>query len=149
MKLFELLTEKKQQTRAEKDMKRNAGKQALTDLHAKQQAEKRAAFDAKYNHGKPVKMKIDVDLGGGKSEQREFTIDGLLSIRHKLEGITLIDMSKLAGHKGDKPTYAIKTDNVRFYSGSLPEFLFDLPKRTRQKKEFVGTNDLRRETFAV
>ena len=94
-------------------------------------------------------MKIDVDLGGGKSEQREFTIDGLLSIRHKLEGITLIDMSKLAGHKGDKPTYAIKTDNVRFYSGSLPEFLFDLPKRTRQKKEFVGTNDLRRETFAV
>ncbi|GEM_PF-1296848 len=138
--------------RAEKHIKRAQKRataaQALANLHALQQAEKRAAFDAKYNDGRAVKIELTVSVGR-KLEKREFIIDNFIEVRHKLEGIVLVDMSHLSGHIGEKSTYAIKKDAIQFYTGSIPEYLFDLPKRTRQKPEFVGTNDLRRETFEV
>ena len=155
MKIKELFTTPIQEakgsvTRAEKDAKRaekrGIAASTLANLHAQQQAEKKAAFDAKYNDGRPVKLALDVDVGG-KLEKREFTVDNFIQVRHKLDGIVLQDMSRLSGHKGEKPTYAIRTDSVRFYTGSLPEYLFDLRKGTRQKPQFVGKNDLRRETF--
>lgn len=126
--------------------KRAAAAHALANLHALQQAEKRAAFNAKYNDGRPVKIELTV-CAGRKLEKREFIIDNFIEVRHKLEGIVLVDMSHLSGHTGEKSTYAIKKDAIQFYTGSIPEYLFDLPKRTRQMPEFVGTNDLRRETF--
>lgn len=146
MRFKEFLNEKKQMTRAEKDAKKNAGREALAALDAENKAAAKAKFDAKYNTGEPKKIKLDV-MVGNKMEKREFTVDNMIDIVHKLEGITLIDMSAMAGHVGTKVSYAIKKDGIRFFSGSLPEFLFDLPSGTRQKKEFVGTNDLRRETF--
>lgn len=143
MKISELMAENKtSMMRAEKDERR-----ASRNLQSKEDLERKAALAAKYNSGEPTKVKLTVYLGPQKTEQREFTIDNLLDIRRKIEGMVLIDMSKIQSHKGDTISYSIKKDGRTFYTASLPEYLFDLPSGTKQKTEFIGKNDLRRITY--
>lgn len=138
----------------ELDLKTAAKKSGLADLHAKQQEKKRNEFNSKYNNGMPVKVKVKVYVKKPAYKQedpyefREFTIDNLIDIRHKLDGITLIDMSSVEDDKSKhdgKATWAIKKDGKQL-PGGLPEYLHGLPARTRKKN---GTNpyDLRRETW--
>lgn len=146
MKVSELLLEL--------DLKGAAKKAGLAALHAKQQEKKKNDFNSKYNNGMPVKVKVKVYVKKPAYKQedpheyREFTIDNLIDIRHKLDGITLIDMSGIEDDttKHDsKITWAIKKDG-RQLPGGLPEYLHGLPARTKKKSGF-GPYDLRREAW--
>lgn len=126
----------------------------LADLHAKQQEKKKNDFEAKYNTGMPTKVKVKVYVKKPAYKQedpyeyREFTIDNLIDIRHKLQDVTLIDMSSVEDDKGkhdDKITWAIKKDGKQL-PGGLPEYLHGLPARTRKKPNF-SPYDLRREAW--
>jgi hypothetical protein len=137
-----------------KPSKKEKSKQAFKDLHAAQQQKKKDDFEAKWNTGMPVKVKVKVyeKKPAYKQEDpyeyREFTIDNLLSIRHKLDGITLIDMSSVEDDKSKhdgKITWAIKKDGKEL-PGGLPEYLHGLPARTRKKPGF-DAYDLRREAW--
>jgi hypothetical protein len=155
--LLQLLENKtsKNMTRAEKDAKR-AAKKAETDAVLQNasdrlKAEKQAKMDAMYD-GSPVKIKLKVwtdrNLKTGKqnSEMREFTVDNKLEILRLLSDVELIDMRYLENPKDREETYAIKTGDHKHYTGSIPEYLFDLPKGTRKKKG-SSPRDLRREVY--
>lgn len=146
MKVSELLLEL--------DLKGAAKKSGLAKLHADQQAKKKNEFEAKYNTGMPTKVKVKVYVKKPAYKQedpyeiREFTIDNLIAIRHKLDGITLIDMSSVEDDKtkhDGKATWAIKKDG-KTVAGGLPEYLHGLPARTRKKPGF-DSYDLRREAW--
>lgn len=148
-----LLTEKKQFSRSEKDAKR-AAKQAEVDKFMKDasdrlKAEKQAKIDAYYD-GKPMKIKLkvwmgtDPQTGKARFEMREFTIDNTQHVRSQLSDVELQDMKYLQNPDERESTYAIKTGDSKHYTGSIPEYLFDLPKRTRKTG---SPEDLRRELY--
>jgi hypothetical protein len=155
MKINELFENKasKQLTRAEKDAKRADKKaevekvgKAATDRIATDRAAKMAAL---YD-GKPMKIKLkvwtDTDPRTTKRrfEMREFTIDNTQHVRAQLSDVELQDMRYLENAEKREATYAIKTGDQKHYTGSIPEYLFDLPKRTRKTG---APEDLRREMY--
>jgi hypothetical protein len=157
MKITELFENKasKNLTRAEKDAKR-ATKKSEVDKELKAasdrlKADKQAKLDAYYD-GAPMKIKLkvwtDLDPKTGKrrSEMREFTIDNKQNVRAQLSDVELQDMRYLENADARKETYAIKTGDAKHFTGSIPEYLFDLPKRTRKKKG-ADPRDLRREVY--
>jgi hypothetical protein len=126
----------------------------LAALHATQQQKRKNEFEAKWNTGMPVKVKVKVYVKKPAYKQedpyeyREFTIDNLVDIRRKLDGITLIDMSSIEDDKSKhdgKITWAIKKDG-KTTSASIAEYLHGLPSRTRKKPGF-DAYDLRREAW--
>lgn len=138
----------------ELDLKGAAKKSGLADIHAKQQQAKKDQFDAKYNTGMPVKIKLKVYVkkpswtAQDPYEYKEFTIDNLIDIRHRLADVTLIDLATADDDKSKhdaQATFAIMKTN-KHYTGSLPEYLHGLPARTRKKPGF-GPYDLRREAW--
>jgi len=121
---------------------------------APHKAAKEAEYKAKYDNGEPVEIEIPVELGFShaagemKVEKRKFTIDNTLAIRRKLNGLVLQDLSKIerdATQRTEKASYAIKKSNIH-PTGSIPEFLHDLPKGTK-KKSGKDPQDLTREAY--
>lgn len=146
----------KQVTRAEKDAKRAAKKEendkALNAASDRLKAEKQAKLDKLYD-GKPMKIMLkvwtDIDPKTQKrrSEMREFTIDNLQKVRAQFSDVELVDMRYLENAATRAETYAIKRTD-KHYVGSIPEYVFDLPKRT-QKIKGTSPRDLRREMYVT
>jgi hypothetical protein len=156
MKVHELLQEKKNETRAEKEARRAAAKGAFDEFGKEVQArlaKEKADKLASYYDGKPMKLKLkvwtdsDPRTGKRRFEMREFTIDNTQHVRAQLSDVELQDMRYLENAAEREETYAIKTSNKHF-TGSIPEYLFDLPKRTRKKKG-TSPRDLRREVYNI
>jgi len=146
----------KQVTRAEKDAKR-AEKKAENDkvLNAagdRLKAEKQAKLDKLYD-GKPMKIKLKVWTDFDKAKQKrnsemiEFTIDNVQKVRQMFSDVELVDMRHLENGASRAETYAIKRTDKHFV-GSIPEYIFDMPKRTMKIKG-TSPRDLRREMYKV
>lgn len=146
----------KQMTRADKDAKRAAKKaendKELNAASDRLKAEKQAKLDKLYD-GKPMKINLkvwtDIDPKTQKrrSEMREFTIDNLQKVRAQFSDVELVDMRYLENAATRAETYAIKRTD-KHYVGSIPEYVFDMPKRT-QKIKGTSPRDLRREMYKV
>lgn len=146
----------KQMTRAEKDAKRAAKKEetdkVLQAASDRLKAEKQAKLDKLYD-GKPMTIKLkvwtDIDPKTSKrrSEMREFTIDNVQKVRAQFSDVELVDMRYLENAATRAETYAIKRTD-KHYVGSIPEYIFDMPKRT-QKKKGTSPRDLRREMYVT
>lgn len=146
----------KQMSRAEKDAKRAAKKEetdkVLQAASDRLKAEKQAKLDKLYD-GKPMTIKLkvwtDIDPKTSKrrSEMREFTIDNVQKVRQQFSDVELVDMRYLENAATRAETYAIKRTD-KHYVGSIPEYIFDMPKRT-QKKKGTSPRDLRREMYVT
>ena len=144
----------KQATRAEKDAKRAVKKaendKALAAASDRLKAERQAKMDKLYD-GKPMTIKLkvwtDIDPKTQKrrSEMRDFTIDNLQKVRAQFSDVELVDMRYLENAATRAETYAIKRTDKHFV-GSIPEYIFDMPKRT-QKIKGTSPRDLRREMY--
>lgn len=126
----------------------------FNDAFKERNAAKKVEYDSKYDNGEPVEIEIKVSLGYSyemgeeRFEKRKFTIDNKLDIRKKLNNIVFIDMNKVEQDKTKHsaiPSYAIKTTSIQKI-GSIPEYLHDLPKRTKRKTGFKP-EDLRLEAY--
>lgn len=160
MKISELLINEnkgsKQLTRAEKDAKRAAKKaedqKVLNAAGDRLKAERQAKLDKMYD-GKPmeIELKVWTDMNLTKSkrnwEMRKFTIDNLQKVRAQFSDVELIDMHYLENPDARPETYAVKRSNKHF-TGSIPEYIFDLPKFSKKKKG-TSPRDLRRETYVT
>lgn len=144
----------KNMTRAEKDAKRALKKaedqKALNAASDRLKAEKEAKL-AKLYDGKPMTIKLkvwtDIDPKTQKRrhEMREFTIDNVQKVRQMFSDVELVDMRYLENAATRAETYAIKRTDKHFV-GSIPEYIFDMPKRTMKKKG-TSPRDLRKEMY--
>jgi hypothetical protein len=157
VELLQLLENKtsKNMTRAEKDAKRAKKKEetdsVLQSASARLAADKQAKMDAMYDGSpKEIKLKVWTDrnpkTGKRNFEMRVFKVDNKLPVLRKLMDLELQDMRYLEDADNRQETYAIKTGDQKHYTGSIPEYLFDLPKGTRKKKG-SSPRDLRREVY--
>jgi len=141
---------KKQLTRAEKDAKRDAGKNELAKIDAANKEKALAARDAKYNNGEALTIKLPVIGSNGKITTQEFIIDNYLKQRHAMQDVRLKDLSKvpaLPGDRKEKSSFIIDM-NTKHTEGSIAAYLHGLPSGTKRKAG-AEPNDFRREAYTA